>query len=516
MKGFSTKNSEGSPSRHAFSESVEPSGASLKQRLGTRQVSKRTFQLAIGISILFLIGVTSNVLACSCLDPGPPCQAYWNSSVVFVGTALSVSRIEVDWDGHKVPQRLFRFRIEDAFRGVSGSEVEVLTGAGGGDCGYDFQRGTKYLIYGNKGRDKSWVGTSICTRTRPLSEAAEDLSFIRSISKLPAGAAIYGTAKQYNVNLETGAWDLAGPVAGAVVIASSGDRRLEQVTRDEGSYRFSNLGPGKYLVRVTLPTKLSPADDQNVEIHDRGCAEINYRVVIDGRIEGRLLDAGGQSAGIKTVDLLPLTNDGKTFRPLWAITETDGSFKFKKLPPGRYLLAINLNDAPGEDLPYKKTFYPFSQDQSKAEIFSLGEGQQLTGIDFRLPPPLTARTIGGTVVWPDGRPAVGAEVTLKDVESGRDAKWGIKTDANGHFMVSGFEGVRYKIAATIPADPNWKPDSGKSVELLSTAEVEIMLPASVEPVRLVIDPGGDGTKRTRSVVRAPPPKAKPKRRAKPQ
>src|SRR5712692_720631 len=104
-------------------------------------MNKFTFQLAIGITVLFLFGITPNALACSCLDPGPPCQAYWNSPVVFAGTALSVSRIEVDWNGDKVPQRLFRFRIEDAFRGVSGSEVEVLTGAGGGDCGYDFQRG---------------------------------------------------------------------------------------------------------------------------------------------------------------------------------------------------------------------------------------------------------------------------------------------------------------------------------------------------------------------------------------
>ncbi len=155
---------------------------------------KLSCQLAAAIIIIFFAGLTSPTLACTCVRVGPPCQAYWNSPVVFVGTPLSVSRITVESAGHKRLQRLFRFRVEEAFRGVERAELEVLTGAWGGDCGYDFQSGTKYLVYGRKLPETRRVHTSICTRTRPLSEASEDLSYIRSIGKMSPGGLIYGRA----------------------------------------------------------------------------------------------------------------------------------------------------------------------------------------------------------------------------------------------------------------------------------------------------------------------------------
>jgi hypothetical protein len=202
-------------------------------------------------------------------------------------------------------------------------------------------------------------------------------------------------------------------------------------------------------------------------------------------------------------------------RPLWIITTKDGSFQFTNLPPGKYILGINIGDAPDERLPYRKTFYPSTLDQSKAEVFSLREGEHLARIDFRLPEPLTARVVQGIVVWPDGRPAVNAEVRLEEIESGRLAGWHTKTDNKGRFELSGFDGVQYKITATIPADPNWDPDSGKAVDLLVSREVQITPSSQAAPVRLVIDTLGDGIKRTRSVVGPRSPNTTSKRRKKP-
>ncbi|MCI0488830.1 MAG: carboxypeptidase-like regulatory domain-containing protein [Blastocatellia bacterium] len=302
------------------------------------------------------------------------------------------------------------------------------------------------------------------------------------------------------VDLENGGSKPFGPIAGATVVASSSERLFEAVTGGNGKYSFSGIPPGKYTVRVTLPPKLSPIEEETVEVHDRGCAEINYNAVTDGRISGRLLDAQARPLKSKSVSLLPIGRGGEPLRPLWAFTEEDGSFQFKNLPPGRYLLGVNIAEAPDEKLPYKKTFYPSTPVQSKAEVFLLGEGQHLTGIDFRLPSPLIARTIQGQVVWPDGRPAVKAEVRLEDLESGRSAHWPAKTGTDGRFTFSGFEGVTYKMVATIPADPNWNPDSGNPVALLVSNAVEFTPSAQTKPVRLIINVDGDGIKRTRSTI----------------
>ncbi|HYG81588.1 MAG TPA: carboxypeptidase regulatory-like domain-containing protein [Pyrinomonadaceae bacterium] len=466
-------------------------------------MSSRRSPLSTCLAILFLPAFAASVHACSCLETGPPCQAYWNSSVVFAGTPLDISRIEVERDGHKMIQRLVRFRVEEAFSGGGGRIAEVLTGAWGGDCGYDFEVGRKYLVYGYTIDSEKRIGTGICTRTRPLSEAGEDLDFIRALPSAPQGATIYGTAQRYTVNLESGgSWDPAGPITGAMVVAASGERRQETVTGSDGRYRFSGLPPGKYTVRVTLPAKLSPAEEQTFEVRDRGCAEFNVRAVTDGRIAGRLLDSQGRPLAIKSVDLLPVGRDGKLLRHLWSITNEDGSFQYTNLPPGRYVLGVNTFDAPDEDLPYRKTFYPSTTDQSAAEIISLDEGQHLAGIDFRLPPALVAREITGVVVWPDGRPAAGAEISLKEVGSGRAAKWGVKTDPKGLFKLQGYEGLPYRVEASIPADPNWNPDSGEAVELLTAPEVDVTPSAQTRPLRLVINTRRDGIRRTKVVVGA--------------
>jgi hypothetical protein len=69
-----------------------------------------------------------------------------------------------------------RDRLARPYRdAVAESLVVVLaTGAAGGDCGYAFRRGDTYLVYAVGAPDD--LRTSICTRTRPASEAAEDLA----------------------------------------------------------------------------------------------------------------------------------------------------------------------------------------------------------------------------------------------------------------------------------------------------------------------------------------------------
>jgi len=114
---------------------------------------KHSFQMVIAVTVILLAGFTSKALACSCKGLGPPCQAYWDSSVVFIGVPLNVSQIEVKSSGHKVSKRLYRFRVEEAFRGTEETELEILTGVWGGDCGYDFRLRTKYLGFAEKQLD---------------------------------------------------------------------------------------------------------------------------------------------------------------------------------------------------------------------------------------------------------------------------------------------------------------------------------------------------------------------------
>ena len=95
----------------------------------------------IFILALFIIGLCSvDARACSCAGESAPCQQYWEASAVFIGTVIEGREVAIKEGDSGFHRRAVRISIDEAFRGVEGAEVEVLTGFGGGDCGFGFRR----------------------------------------------------------------------------------------------------------------------------------------------------------------------------------------------------------------------------------------------------------------------------------------------------------------------------------------------------------------------------------------
>lgn len=137
--------------------------------------------LFIVAAIVALLAVSAGkVIACSCAGTQVPCQAYGEASAVFVGTVIESRTITVKRGNYDSKQRVVRFTIDSPFRGVEGAEVEVQTGLGGGDCGFGFVQTQQYLVYAYEHEGK--LSTGICTRTRPITRAGEDLSYIQGAS----------------------------------------------------------------------------------------------------------------------------------------------------------------------------------------------------------------------------------------------------------------------------------------------------------------------------------------------
>lgn len=78
-------------------------------------------------------------------------------------------------------RRRIRFVVETPFKGVTGPKTMVYTGWGGGDCGCEFRRGERYLVYAT-----DWDGlpyTGICHGTKPLSEAGGEVEILKSLDR---------------------------------------------------------------------------------------------------------------------------------------------------------------------------------------------------------------------------------------------------------------------------------------------------------------------------------------------
>ncbi|WP_420128699.1 hypothetical protein [Longimicrobium sp.] len=71
-------------------------------------------------------------------------------------------------------QRVVTLRVDRAWKGVESETVVLMTGWGGGDCGFPFEHGKSYLVY-TDGRPGELPRAGICGRTAVLSRANADI-----------------------------------------------------------------------------------------------------------------------------------------------------------------------------------------------------------------------------------------------------------------------------------------------------------------------------------------------------
>jgi hypothetical protein len=265
----------------------------------------KLLRVLVGLTVLILVP-TTDVLACSCAPSGPPCQNAFQVDVVFAGTVRSGVPLPDDdlpplRPGEMRIPRTVRVKFDTVvpFRGIPGSKVTVLTAGSGPACGYGFKPGERYLVYANsKGAE---LVTGICSRTRPLSEAAEDVQFFQALSAPSDRARLYGTVTHWEREVSTEQPRNYGPVPNLRVNVSGMGQVLDTWTDDAGRYDVK-VPPGKYEVTFLPPPGFSNKYLQHsIELPDaRACAVLDFSVRFDGRIAGvlRRPQGGGPGAEI--------------------------------------------------------------------------------------------------------------------------------------------------------------------------------------------------------------------------
>jgi hypothetical protein len=69
--------------------------------------------------------------------------------------------------------------VERQFKGAPVKSVFIVTGRGWGDCGFPFKQGERYLLFMYE--DGTRYRTNVCTRSKPVEMAAEDLATIEAL-----------------------------------------------------------------------------------------------------------------------------------------------------------------------------------------------------------------------------------------------------------------------------------------------------------------------------------------------
>src|SRR5262245_19840757 len=159
--------------------------------------------------------------------------------------------------------------------------IEVWTPFG--ECGVSFQSGETYLVYADTDEESDITSTTICHRTRRISEAGDDLAFLYFLKDSPnRSARIEAFVTRDQQQLKQRDRDhysdrVAVPVSGAIVEVADGVLRLRAETSEFGRAVFDGLPPGQYTVTAYAAgypaEKHVIAGPERVGIDNHGCAQ---------------------------------------------------------------------------------------------------------------------------------------------------------------------------------------------------------------------------------------------------
>ena len=316
--------------------------------------------------------------ACSCGGSGAPCEAAWRVDAVIAGIVRSVEVIDHVELGAPYQSTLVKFEVERSFINGSPGIVELTTGRGGGDCGYQFVAGKRYLVYASK-QASGRLSTGICSRTRPLEAAAEDLAYLASVSQLAPGARVSGRVTHLRRDPFEKEWIDHGPLENVVVNLRGTAFSRDVSTDKDGRYEFPGVAPGTFTLTLVPPAGFDARYlEREVEIRDaRACSSHDFDLRYIAGASGTVVDSSGRPVAGILVDAVAAELAGHQPPPYQQPVKTDerGRFEFDDLPPGLYVFGINLTKpewtGPGYKPAGPAVFLPGTAVVGDAAIFEL-------------------------------------------------------------------------------------------------------------------------------------------------
>jgi hypothetical protein len=126
----------------------------------------------------------------------------------------------------------------------------------------------------------------------------------------------------------------------------------------------------------------------DAEVRRRDCPEVDFSLVVDGRLSGRIATKDGKPARFVKVAIIPAS----PLQPQFTVdTDADGHFEVGGRQPGQSISGVGLW-APFDSAEWKSRVYdPGVPRKEQARFIELGEGESRTDIDFKLLPSSTAR-----------------------------------------------------------------------------------------------------------------------------
>jgi hypothetical protein len=250
-----------------------------------------------------------------------------------------------------------------------------------------FDNETRQVI--TDGLEVSWYSPS-----KPVSEAEDDIAALRHLAGLTDKGMLTGSVIRIGATVDT-----LNPTAvpDHRVVATSVQSGAEYTAFTNGNGHFEvELPPGSYDVTASTKQGLRDAEPfipdpleveygfrGNAHVSPRGCTEIAFRLLVDGKLAGRVTAADGRPASFAKVAIVPIS----PVRPQFTVNaDENGYFEVSGRQPGQYVIGVGLLAPFGSAEWQSRVYYPGVRTRGEARVIELGEGELRTDIDFQLLP----------------------------------------------------------------------------------------------------------------------------------
>lgn len=278
--------------------------------------------------------------------------------------------------------------VEELFKGEACAVLKFRIRAG---CYGDIGKGERY-IFNLRGTPEDyyalWSNTLDSMQER---DAAKLLETIRAHIRGERQPRIYGSL--YNGSRQV-------PITGATIVADKDGAKFESHTDSEGRYEFHELPEGDYKVYPLLPPSLVLYDDKKTWGMKRyspasvlrvgPCGtRLNFTATDTGVISWWLKAATGNPVSCYRVNLMRLDDESSKALHYRSINAPDGrylelnkDYSFERLPPGRYLIYLDVMDVNRNVS--TRFYYPGVRYEREARVIYVGEGQKVGGVTLGL------------------------------------------------------------------------------------------------------------------------------------
>lgn len=135
----------------------------------------RLLGAVVVLAATLVLSAVSPAAACTCAGPTTDDEALAVADAAFVGTVVAVYAPRAGAFIETHPEVVI-LDVSEVYSGEVGEQVGVLTNESGAACGFDFEVGAEYFVFGRSETsfhtlEDGWYDVDLCSGTRQLSAA---------------------------------------------------------------------------------------------------------------------------------------------------------------------------------------------------------------------------------------------------------------------------------------------------------------------------------------------------------